>query len=77
MGEPVVDPSVIEPVFHTPVTYWLVAGERRVPVTDLFDIDGVRTIDPAAACACVALMPSGQYMVAHCTPKDLVLNGGH
>lgn len=68
----------VQPIkFNTPVTYWIVAGSRRVPVTDLLDIDGDHTIDPEQTCACVAILPSGQFLAMRCRPEDLVLNGGH
>ncbi len=63
--------------FGTPVTYWVVAPGRRVPVTNLFDVDGMEITDPQKACGCVALMPNGKYMAMGCEPKDLILNGGH
>lgn len=66
-----------KPVFNTPVTYWLVSGESRIPVTDLFDIDGERTTDPKEAWGCVALLPSGKFIACYCDSEDLVVNGGH
>ena len=61
----------------TPVTYWLISRAGRIPVTNLFDVDGTATIDPKQACGCVALLPSGQFVAVECNQKDLKLNAGH
>lgn len=60
-----------------PVIYWIVAADRRLPVTNMLDIDGEETTDPTQAWSCVARLPSGRFLAAYCSMRDLIPNGGH
>lgn len=44
----------------------------RLPITNMFDVDGEETNDPDAACTLVARLPNGKWLASQCDPHDIV-----
>lgn len=49
-----------------------VGDGRRLPITNMFDIDGDATDDAEMACAVVARLPDGQWLATECRAGDIV-----
>lgn len=47
----------------------------RLPVTNMFDVDGDPTLDPEIANTVVARLPNGQWLAAKCYPNEIVQEG--
>lgn len=52
---------------------WQFVGDGyNIPITNMFDIDGEETDDPAMACTIVGPLPDGKWLACQCSPHDIV-----
>lgn len=59
-----------EPVFAVNGIVF-VFGDRRLPVTNMFDIERQPTDDPELACVIVAMLPNGKWLSTEVWPGEL------
>lgn len=46
----------------------------RLPITNMFDIDGEETNDPTKAERLVAILPNGRWLAAVCSPDEIEMD---
>lgn len=44
---------------------------RTLPITNMFDVDGDETDDPAMAVSVVAALPDGKWLAAQCYEGEI------
>lgn len=43
----------------------------RLPITNMFDIDGIEIDDPSLVTAIVAMLPDGRWLTCACAPHEI------
>lgn len=59
------------PVFSVDNLFFNSPQRGRLPITDLFDTNGIRVSDPEFAAKCVCALPEGRYLVSSCYPHEI------
>lgn len=54
-----------------PTRLFFVADGQRLPISNMFDLDGQETADPDLAVTVVVPMPDGRWMVSECRAGDI------
>lgn len=52
-----------------------VCERGRLPITNMFDVDGDEVADPAQANTVVAMLPDGQWFAAKCFAGEIQEGG--
>ena len=53
--------------------FFVTEDGTRLPVTNIFDIDGDEIEDVSQACRFVAMLPDGQWFAAWCDPGEIMI----